>query len=208
MIDPSTFLVFLAGALVLNLTPGPDMAFTLASSARGGARVGVAAAAGVGFGALGWAVLTAAGLAAIVAASVHALTVIRIAGGLFLVYLAIKTLRQTGAIGDSGGAASVVSAFRAGALTNLLNPKVGLFYLAFLPAFADGVAGPFWAQTLLLGAVFSFTGTCVLVAVALAAGGARKAISGSATARPILKYVSASVFGGLGLHLLFSRPTQ
>ncbi|MEX0643709.1 MAG: LysE family transporter, partial [Parvularculaceae bacterium] len=78
MVDPASFWLFLAGALLLNITPGPDMAFTLATSAKGGVKAGLAAAAGVGLGSLAWAGLTAAGLAALLAASEHAFTIIRI----------------------------------------------------------------------------------------------------------------------------------
>ena len=170
MFDPQTFLLFLAGALLLNITPGPDMAFTLATSAKSGPRAGLAAAAGVGTGAFVWAVLTAAGLAALLAASEHALTAIRIAGGAYLLYLAVKTYRQRHEAHDAKGAAGFAKAFRAGALTNLLNPKVGLFYLAFLPSFADPAAGPVWLQILALGTVFSVSGALVLAAVAFAAG--------------------------------------
>ncbi|MEO1252135.1 MAG: LysE family transporter, partial [Pseudomonadota bacterium] len=88
MIDAPAFLLFLVGALALNLTPGPDMAFTLATSVKAGARGGVAAALGIGAGSLAWASLTAFGLAAILALSQHGLTFLRLAGAAFLLYLA------------------------------------------------------------------------------------------------------------------------
>lgn len=207
LIPAETFLVFLAGALLLNITPGPDMAFTLASAVKGGARAGVAAAIGVGFGSLAWALATAVGLAALVAASQHALALIRIAGGCYLLYLAIETYRHRREPIDATGAGGGLDAFRAGFVTNLLNPKVGLFYIAFLPAFTDSAMGPLWMQVLVLGAVFSVSGALVLVAVAATAGAARKRLVASVRWRASVRTLSALVFGGLGLHLIFARSS-
>lgn len=205
MIDASTFLLFLAGALVLNFTPGPDMAFTLATSARAGVKAGLAAAAGVGVGSLGWALLTAAGLAALLAASEHALTIIRIGGGAYLVFLAVQTFRHRRAMPQSRGGTNVWQAFRSGAVTNLFNPKVGLFYLAFLPTFTNAAAGPVWLQILTLGAIFSFTGALVLALVAVVAGSARTVLARSEKVRVTMNLIAATVFGALGLHLLLAR---
>lgn len=205
MFETSAFLLFLAGALLLNITPGPDMAFTLATGAKGGVRTGVAAALGVGAGSLVWAALTAGGLAALLATSQHALTVIRFAGGAYLIFLAVQTWRKRRDWSDAKGAGSVRAAFRAGALTNLLNPKVGLFYLAFLPAFTNAELGPVWLQVLILGAAFSGSGACVLMIVAFLAGSARETLARKAPVRSALNTVAACVFGALGLHLIFAR---
>ncbi len=205
MIEGAPFLLFLGGALLLNITPGPDMAFTLASAARGGARAGIAAAIGVGAGALGWTVATAVGLAAMLAASEHALNIIRIIGGLYLLYLAVRTMMEKPAPIGAEGRASPLQSFRAGALTNLFNPKVGLFFLAFLPGFANPEAGAVWLQIMTLGAIFSFTGTCVLILVALAAGALRRKLVESPKAQARMKTLSASVYGALGLYLLTSH---
>lgn len=205
LVDSSLFPVFLAGALLLNVTPGPDMAFTLASATRGGARAGLAAAAGVGAGSVGWAALTAAGLAALLAASSQAFIVIKIAGGAYLLYLAWRTFRSRRDFKEATGASTLASAFQAGALTNLFNPKVGLFYLAFLPTFANPEIGPVWEQILVLGTIFSFSGACVLALVALAAGVLRDRLARSACLRVGLNSVAAAAFAALGLRLLLAR---
>lgn len=205
MVDPSLFWLFLAGALILNITPGPDMAFTLASATRGGVWVGLAAAAGVAAGSLGWAALTAAGLAALLAASSHAFTVIKIVGGLYLLYLAWRTFRSRRQLQEARAAAGLAAAFRAGAFTNLFNPKVGLFYLAFLPTFTNPSVGPAWAQIMTLGAVFSLTGGAVLALVALAAGALRARLARSARLRAGLNMMAAAAFAALGLRLLLVR---
>jgi threonine/homoserine/homoserine lactone efflux protein len=206
MIDLSTFWLFLAGALLLNITPGPDMAFTLATSARGGVKAGVAAAAGVGLGSLVWAGLTAAGLAALLAASEHAFTIIRVVGGSYLIFLAVRTIMAREALYDANGAVGVAAAFRSGAMTNLFNPKVGLFFLAFLPTFANPAIGSVWAQTLTLGAIFSISGACVLMLVALAGGSLRDRLARSRRLRTTLNAIAATAFGALGLRILLTRP--
>lgn len=207
MIDGPSFALFLGGALLLNVTPGPDMAFTLASAARGGTRAGVAAAIGVGAGSLCWALVTTLGLAALLAASEQGLTVIRLIGGFYLLYLAVRTITDPtdqATVSADGASRATAKYFRDGAVTNLFNPKVGLFYLAFLPGFADPSVGSVAFQTLLLGVIFSITGAAVLVAVAIAAGGVRNALASSARFRFGLKAMSASLFGGVGLYLLLS----
>lgn len=205
MIEPTAFLLFLGGALLLNVTPGPDMAFTLASTVKNGACAGIAAAIGVGFGSLAWAVFAAIGLAALVASSQQALAIIRIAGGLYLIYLAIDAYRHRNDPMDAHGAGGVGGAFQSGFVTNLLNPKVGIFFLAFLPAFLDPAAGPIWLQSIVLGAVFSVSGAAVLVLVALAAGRIRARISQSPAWLRRMRLASAAVYGGLGIGLIFSR---
>ncbi len=205
MFEPDTLLLFLAGALLLNITPGPDMAFTLATSGKGGTRAGVAAALGVGAGSLIWAVLTAAGLAALLAASQHAMMFIRLLGGFYLLYLALETYKRRHETHAAKGADTLSAAFRSGALTNLFNPKVGLFFLAFLPSFTDPLAGPVWLQTLFLGTIFTAGGVAVLIAVAFAAGRARDRIARSPVFRSWINTIAAGVFGALGLRLLLVK---
>jgi threonine/homoserine/homoserine lactone efflux protein len=202
MLDGASFALFLTGALLLNLTPGPDMAFTLASTARGGARNGVAAALGVGAGSLLWAAATASGLAAMLAAYEHAMTFVRIIGGFYLLYLAVKTITESAQSHQPDGTRGLAKSFRTGVTTNLFNPKVGLFFLAFLPGFANTGSGEVALQIFVLGAIFSITGAIVLVMVAMAAGLARARVAGSDRVRRALKGLSAAMFGGLGLYLL------
>lgn len=206
MLDLSLLPLFLLGALALNVTPGPDMAFTLATAVNGGKRAGIGAALGIGAGSLVWGGVAAAGLAALLAASEHALTAIRIAGGLYLLWLAIKTVRHLDAVPGAKGAPSMRAAFARGAVTNLLNPKVGIFYLAFLPAFTNAQIGPVWLQTLTLAAIFTATGVTVLVALSLGVGAAREGLIGSPGVRRTVNALAATAFGAIGLRLLLMRP--
>ena len=202
MLDPTLFPIFLAGAVALALTPGPDMAFTLATAASRGSRAGLAAAAGIITGGAIWTVLAAAGLAALLATMEHALLVVRYAGAAYLLYLAWKTLRHLDAPMEAQGAGSAMRAFRRGLMTNLLNPKIGLFFLAFLPQFTNADLSPVWLQMLVLGGIFFVIGTVVLTVVALTAGRAQRILGRSATARRLLNGLSATAFGGLGLRLI------
>jgi threonine/homoserine/homoserine lactone efflux protein len=204
MLDLSLFPLFLAAAIALVLTPGPDMAFTLATAASRGPRAGLGAVAGICTGGLVWTVAAAAGLAALIAASEHALTVVRLAGAAYLIWLGWKTLRSLDAPLEAEGAGSAGRAFRQGLLTNLLNPKIGLFFLALLPQFTNAELGPIWLQMLSLGLVFFTIGGFVLVAIVFAAGAARDRLTSSRATRRLLNGIAATAFGGLGLRLIFS----
>jgi threonine/homoserine/homoserine lactone efflux protein len=204
MLDLSLFPLFLAAGLALALTPGPDMAFTLATAAARGPRAGLGAVAGICTGGLVWTVAAAAGLAALIAASEHALTAVRLAGAGYLIWLGWKTLRSLDAPLEANGANSAVRAFRQGLVTNLLNPKIGLFFLALLPQFTNAGLGPVSAQMLVLGSVFVGLGGLVLTLVVFAAGAAQARLKRSRLSRRVLNSIAATAFGGLGLRLIFS----
>lgn len=199
MAMPGTTLgAFTAGALVLNLTPGADVLFATASGVQGGPKVGAAAGMGVGAGGIFHALTTAFGLGALVAAHPGALDVVRWFGAGYLLWLAWKSWRA-GAPGSArAGAPTPGAAFRRGVLTNVLNPKVMLFMLAFLPQFTNPAWGPVWQQMLILGAIMCCTGTVVTMGYGAAAGwlGARIAHRMGA-----LNRVAAVLFGGLAVRL-------
>jgi len=147
---------FLAAAMLLNLAPGPDMAFILAQTARGGRPAGFAAMFGVWTGAFGHVLMAALGLSAILAASATAFAVVKWLGVVYLIWLGVQALLSRGggfmAKADSGPR-SAWPIFRQGVLVALLNPKVAIFFLAFLPQFVVPGAGPAWAQLFLHGAL-------------------------------------------------------
>lgn len=145
---------FLSAALLLNIAPGPDIAFMLGQTARGGARAGLAAMLGVWTGALGHVLMAAAGLSAILAASAVAFSIVKWVGAAYLIWLGIQALRAPGGALDGAAGAPALSlgrVYRQGALVALLNPKVAIFFLAFLPQFVVEGAGPVWAQLFLHG---------------------------------------------------------
>ncbi|HSF94543.1 MAG TPA: LysE family translocator [Thermohalobaculum sp.] len=154
--DPITLTTFMAASVALYLTPGADMMFISASGAAGGSRAGIAAALGVSIGSLFHTVLAVVGVAALIAAHPLAYDTLRYAGAAYLAYLAFVTWRAGPPQAQAAGAREIWRAFRRGAVTNVLNPKVSVFVLAFLPQFTDPAAGPVWLQIALLGSLFSF----------------------------------------------------
>lgn len=145
---------FLAAAVLLNLAPGPDMAFILTHTVKGGKRMGLAAMFGIWGGAFGHVLLAALGLSAIIAASAIAFSIIKWVGVLYLLWLGVQALRSQGDAflpADGKAEGNGWGVFRQGVLIDLLNPKVATFFLAFLPQFVVQGAGPVWSQLMLHG---------------------------------------------------------
>jgi threonine/homoserine/homoserine lactone efflux protein len=201
VVDPHLFIVFMAGAIALNLTPGPDIAFVLAQSTGRGTKVGVAAALGIGAGTFFHMTLAAFGLAALFAAWPLAFDVVRYAGAAYLVWLAIGMFRNAPTLGGAAREASAWDAFRHGALTNMLNPKVAMFFIAFLPQFVSRNAGPAWAQILILGFAFDVSGTIVNTAVAFGSGRLAERLKENPAIGKAMSWISGSVMLALALRL-------
>ena len=136
------FLAFAVAGLALNIVPGADMTFVIASAARSGRRDGIVAALGIGAGTLVHILAAVLGLSAILAASQTAFTIIKWVGVAYLAWIAISLLRsgQRRSAAGNDPRKSGWQLFRAAALVNVLNPKVALFFLAFLPQFVDSTA--------------------------------------------------------------------
>jgi threonine/homoserine/homoserine lactone efflux protein len=164
--------LFAVTVFVLNATPGVDLAFTLVSTLRGGVRAGLAAAAGIAAGCIVHTLAAAFGLAALLAASAAAFNIVKWFGAAYLLWLAVGMLRTAWRSAPEGAgpvaAASVPTRasalFRQGFLTNVLNPKVALFFLALLPQFIDGDAVNKTLAFLFLGAWFIVQGFVFLAA--------------------------------------------
>ncbi|WP_428539295.1 LysE family translocator [Profundibacter sp.] len=147
---------FLTAAVVLNLAPGLDIAFILGQTVRGGRKTGFAAMAGIWTGAFGHVLMAAAGLSAILATSAVAFSVVKWVGAGYLIWLGIQALRSDGSGFIAEGIKSstkLMPIYRQGVVVALLNPKVAIFFLAFLPQFVVQGAGPVWAQLFLHGSL-------------------------------------------------------
>ena len=168
---------FLAAGVLLNMLPGVDSVYVLTRSAAEGKRVGVASVFGISSGVLFHTTLVALGLSAVLAASPKAFFAVKLAGAAYLLWLGIKTFREKGSIIPTESAepkkTGLWGAYLQGFLTNALNPKVALFFLAFMPAFVSptNTYGPL--PFLLLGLTFFVTGTLWCL-VLVAAGAALK----------------------------------
>ena len=150
------FPVFLVAGIVLNLTPGPDTFYILSRSLAQGALAGVASALGIASGLFVHTLLAALGLSAFLAASTTAFTIIKLAGAAYLIYLGWRMLvsrPEAAASSPAAARAGLLAIFRQGVLTNVLNPKIALFFLAFLPQFVNPTQ-PANPQLALLGATF------------------------------------------------------
>jgi threonine/homoserine/homoserine lactone efflux protein len=156
--------LFVLSGLLLNVTPGPDTLYIVGRSSVQGWRGGAFAALGVGAGTLVHICAAALGLSALLAASAAAFTTVKIIGAIYLLYVGIGLIRSAGSISSSPAALehrsiSARGIFVQGFLTNVLNPKVALFFLAFLPQFVDAAAPSKPLAFLFLGAIFDFNGT-------------------------------------------------
>lgn len=205
--DLATLLPFLAAALALNLTPGADMTMVLAQSLGRGRSAGVWAAFGVAGGSLIHSLLAAFGVSALLQQSETAFLIVKYAGAAYLLYLAWRA--ATDRSGPLRAAAlpdrPAHSAFIDGVLTNLFNPKVALFILAFLPQFVDPSRGSVAGQILFLGLLFNIGGTSVLLLVAMSASAARDRILGSRRAVTTLRWITATLFVGLAARVALSQ---
>ena len=165
--------LFLAAGVLLNLTPGQDTMFIIGQSLTGGFRAGVAAALGIALGTVFHTLAAALGLSAILATSPLAFSIVKFLGAAYLVFLGIKLILSRPA-GDGAAARAAPSTPRAvlrqGILTNVLNPKVALFFLAFLPQFVDPSSGSRILAFLVLGAIFISTGFLWCLVLAAASG--------------------------------------
>jgi len=202
-----TIALFMAAALALNLTPGPDMTYVAARSMSDGRRAGVVAGFGIGAGTLVHIAALALGLAALLAAVPIAYDVLRIAGALYLLAIGLQLLLRPARLASAATLqhARLGTIFAQAVLTNVLNPKVALFFLAFLPQFVDPAAGPAALQIVLLGLLFVFQGTLVNVAVAFLASGASARLRENRRAVSLLQRLSGAIFVTLGGTLLAAK---
>jgi len=212
--------VFAATVFVVNATPGVDMMFTLANTLRHGVAGGIAAALGIVAGCVVHTLLAAFGLAALLAASATAFALVKWAGAAYLVWLAVGMLRASAAASAPGGDDAVrpggndattaapratsrglFRLFRQGLLTNVLNPKIAIFFLALLPQFIDAGAADKLVSFLFLGAWFVVQGAIFMIAVVLLVAPLRR-WRASAAWRRALNATGAGIFLWLAARLV------
>ncbi len=208
--DWPIFLSFVIAGLALNVVPGADMAFVIASAARGGRRDGIIASLGIGAGALVHLTAAVLGLAAILASSAALFNAIKWAGAAYLLWIAFSLVRGRKR-GESDGPVVKSSGwrlFRSAVVVNVLNPKVALFFFAFLPQFVNPQAALPSLQMLCLGLWFDFAGTLVNMAVAVTAAGTAARLRHIAWLGNAARWTAASTIAGLAVHLAISERRQ
>ncbi len=211
-LDPHLVQLYLVAATVLTLAPGPDSLLVLSRSITDGRDAGVVATAGITVGNILHALLAAAGISALIAASPALFDLLRYAGGAYLGWIGARALWSAVAArnGDAPAPPAADSAparrvFIQALLTNLLNPKVILFYLAFVPQFVAPALGHVAVQTFVLGAILAGMGCAYLLGVTALSAGAARRVLGSARVKAALDGIAGVLFLGFALRLLLTE---
>jgi threonine/homoserine/homoserine lactone efflux protein len=202
-----SYVLFLLTCVLINLAPGQDTMFIIGRSLTGGQRAGITAALGIATGCVFHTLAAALGLSAILAASAAAFTAVKLAGAAYLVYLGVQLLR-TRPLQDLAARDETMgsrSAFVQGVLTNVLNPKVALFFLALLPQFIDPAGEAKTLAFLALGGTFIATGTLWCLTLAVGAARLRGFFLRKPAFRTWIDRVTGAVFIALGLRLAWMR---
>lgn len=202
-----TLLTFFIASLLLALAPGPDNLFVLTQAALRGRSAGLAVTLGLCTGLLGHTTAVALGLAALFAASALAFTLLKLCGAAYLLWLAWQALQasSTTALAAAEDQLSGWQLYRRGILMNITNPKVSVFFLAFLPQFADPSRGPLTQQLLLLGAIFMVATILIFGGIAMLAGMLGAWLTCSPGLQRVLNRMTAVLFVGLALKLALSE---
>ncbi len=208
MLTPEQLLAFLAAAVLVTASPGPDNLMVLGVGMSRGRRHGVAFGLGCALGCLSHTALAAAGVGALLAASPLAFTLLKVAGGAYLVWLGVQALRSRGGVrvGDAGATGpSLTGLFVRGVVANAINPKVVLFFLSFLPQFVDTGRGGVAAQVAALGVVFTLQAALLFGLLGWFAGTVGQWLTARPRAGLWLDRLAGAIFVGLGLRLIASR---
>jgi threonine/homoserine/homoserine lactone efflux protein len=210
MLDTHSFLTFSLAAFILIIIPGPAVLFVIARSIEQGRLAGIVSVLGISVGAMVHATSAAVGISAIFAASAVAFSAVKYLGAAYLIYLGISTLlAKTVATGKiKVEQKPLKQIFRQGIIVNILNPKAALFFLAFLPQFADPARGSVTVQILLLGLIFVAIALLSDSMYALLAGQLREWLGKSERFQKGQKYVSGMTYIALGLVAAVSGKTR
>ncbi|MFD2208071.1 LysE family translocator [Kiloniella antarctica] len=208
--DLSLLIPFVVAGIALNLTPGVDMAYVLAKTTDQGKRAGLLAAFGISLGSMVHATASALGISALLATSQTAFLALKIAGALYLLYIAFKIFTSKPEttetqVGKQAPKHKAVKIILEGATTNLLNPKIGLFMLAFLPQFIDAAPQDVVWQTLALGLLFNINGYIVFVALICLTAMAAAKIKASKRIKTLLRWITATILGGMAIRIAFTN---
>ena len=199
--DPAKLMFFLMASLLLVLTPGPAVVYIVARSLHQGRSAGIASALGVALGNFGQLVAAAIGVAAIVLSSAIAFSLVKYLGAAYLVYLGLRTMlaRNELARNTAVPGRGLAQIFWQGFVVAILNPKVALFFIAYLPQFVDPARGLVPLQTLSLGAIFVIMGAAGDSSYAYFAGAFRKMLTADPRARRGQRLFAGVAYVGLGV---------
>jgi threonine/homoserine/homoserine lactone efflux protein len=204
MLPAETVYTFFIASTLLAIAPGPDNVFVLTQSALHGKLFGILVMLGLCTGLLVHTAAVAFGVAVIFQASTLAFTLLKVAGAFYLLYLAWQAIRSTPEQVCMNGEQKKNGAtlYRRGIIMNITNPKVSIFFLAFLPQFADPQRGPISLQMIALGGIFIVATVLVFGTVALIGGTLGEWLNRSPRTQQIMNWVAGTVFVGLALKLV------
>lgn len=209
MSDLQPFLLFALAALMLNITPGNDMIFVISRSLSYGTKAGIYAALGIGLGCFVHIFASVVGLSVIIQQSEVLFNIIRYAGAAYLIFIGIKSFIEKPSTmifnQNQNDKNTNLKILRQGTITNVLNPKVSLFFLAFLPQFINNSSENITFQILFLGIWFNFSGTVVNVLIALLFSKIIAKLSNFQQFWKIQNRVSGAVLVGLGLQIALKK---
>jgi threonine/homoserine/homoserine lactone efflux protein len=207
--SPAALAVFVAACCVFVVTPGPDLVYFLGQTVTRGRAAGMVAVLGNSLGLLFHSTLAALGLSALLAASATAFTVLKLVGALYLLWLGIQAIRHGSAFSlptAAGGRAGLRQVFAKGVLINVLNPKVIVFFITFLPQFIVPGEPNAGAKLFVLGVLYIALSIPISALIVLGAGGFAGLLQRSATARRTVDWLFAGVMGAFAVKLLTTRP--
>ncbi len=203
----SYWTIFFSAAFAINISPGPDLIYILSKTIAGGRKIGIASSLGVCSGAMVHVLAAALGLSAILATSALAFSVVKYIGAAYLIYLGIRAFRSKGAtfdkIGAGGEETTPWQAFKQGALVDILNPKVAIFFMAFLPQFVRSELGSTAGQIIFLGSLVILVAIVVEFTIIMVAAQTTEFFRKNKNISIWLDRMLGSVLVGLGLRLAF-----
>lgn len=208
MLTPDQFFAFLAAAILITVSPGPDNLMVLATGMSKGRSRGMAFGMGAGLGCLSHTILAAIGVSALIAASPVAFTALKLAGGAYLIWLGFRAIRSSGKIElkssetDNG---TVLGFFLKGMFANAINPKVILFFLSFLPQFVIAANGSVSWQVATLGVTFTVQAVILFTLLGYFSGYVGQWLTKNRRVGLWLDRLAGAVFIGLGLRLVLAR---
>lgn len=208
MFGIQNFEAFIVASIMLNVLPGPDTFYILGRSMAQGRAVGVASALGISTGAVGHTLAAAIGLSALITASPTAFSIVKWAGAAYLIYMGAKMLlirHSALSASDSVGKKGFIAAFRQGFITNALNPKVALFFLAFLPQFIAPDSPSHFMSFMALGLTFVLSSILYGLGLATASAFISRKLRDNPSSMTYLNKITGTLLVGLGMRLVLEK---
>ena len=204
--EASNAIYFITASMALTIAPGPDIIFVITQSISQGKKAGIATALGLCSGILVHTTAAALGISAILHQSAIAFQILKYAGAIYLLFLAWKALKEGEHLLPTGSVRqyNLLTLYKRGILMNILNPKVSLFFLAFLPQFVTPKAGDVAVQMILLGLLFMLQAVAIFTTIAIFSGSIGKKLLGKPKLAKYINLTKAAIFAFIGVNLAFT----